>query len=315
MLSAKSSQLSRLVFLEAESTVAGVGALPRLILRSGSDDRLLLGVSAPGPKLLSLTVQLKTLGLEGDIDCQLCTETGGWVSSKDKSFMELEPLCAVKFNLTGDVANHYHIWYRSYVDSYGWLDWTKDGGPSGSEGMFCRIQAVELSLKRVDEEAPGAVHIPFFDSSDLSKALSLLEREYPDGSYWNRKGTGVNGSVTKIPGNLNENENDCNSYYGISTGILGYEIGRQCAGFTSMLSDRLYGTEAPARVFSDYSELQVGDQARIYEDNHTVLITEKTDDYVRVAECNADYITCQINWGRKIPREEMWGYYITRRPY
>ena len=42
------------------------------------------------------------------------------------------------------------------------------------------------------------------------------------------------------------------------------------------------------------------------------VIHKKTDDNVIVAECNADYETCMISWGRKIMREDLQGYYITR---
>ncbi len=86
----------------------------------------------------------------------------------------------------------------------------------------------------------------------------------------------------------------------------------QCWGFASYLSDYIFGSDAAAERFYNYDSLRVGDQARIQGDSHTVFILEKTDDYVIVAECNADYETCMISWGRKIMREDLQGYYITR---
>ena len=74
----------------------------------------------------------------------------------------------------------------------------------------------------------------------------------------------------------------------------------------------IFGSDAAAERFYNYDSLRVGDQARIQGDSHTVFILEKTDDYVIVAECNADYETCMISWGRKIMREDLQGYYITR---
>ena len=79
-----------------------------------------------------------------------------------------------------------------------------------------------------------------------------------------------------------------------------------------MLSDRIFGKDAPAKVFYNYDDIRLGDQARINNNSHTVFIIEKTDDYVIVAECNADYKTCIINWGRKIYRKNLNGFYITR---
>lgn len=148
--------------------------------------------------------------------------------------------------------------------------------------------------------------------NNFSAQIAKLKSEYPSGYYWNHAGGVANGSVTKIPCNHNANENYCNTYQGKSTQICGFSIGRQCAGFTSMLSDRIFGKDAPTRIFYNYDDIRIGDQARINNNSHTVFILEKTDDYVVVAECNADYKTCTINWGRKIYRNNLKGFYITR---
>lgn len=150
---------------------------------------------------------------------------------------------------------------------------------------------------------------------DFNNKIISLQKEFPKGYYWNHMGSTVNSnSVTKTPCNNKVNGNKyCNEYQGKSTQACGFSIGRQCAGFSSMLSDRIFGKNANARIFYNYDELKIGDQARINNNSHTVFIIDKTDDYVIVAECNADYKTCVINWGRKIPRSKLTGFYITRR--
>lgn len=151
--------------------------------------------------------------------------------------------------------------------------------------------------------------------NNFNKQIINLQKEFPKGYYWNHMGSTTNSnSVTKTPCNNKLNGNKyCNEYQGKSTIACGFNIGRQCAGFSSMLSDRIFGKNAPAKIFYNYDDLKIGDQARINNNSHTVFIIDKTDEYVIVAECNADYKTCIINWGRKIPRNKLKGFYITRR--
>lgn len=150
---------------------------------------------------------------------------------------------------------------------------------------------------------------------EFNNKIISLQKEFPSGYYWNHMGSTVNGNyVTTTPCNNKKNGNKyCNEYQGKSTIACGFSIGRQCAGFASMLSDRVFGKNASAIIFYNYDDIRIGDQARINNNSHTVFIIEKTDDYVVVAECNADYNTCVINWGRKIPRSQLKGFYITRR--
>ena len=101
-------------------------------------------------------------------------------------------------------------------------------------------------------------------------------------------------------------ERYCNAYYGKSDDVYPYEATSvQCRGFASLLSDLVFGEDAPVRVFENYDELRIGDQARIDGDYHSVFIIDKTDEYVIVAECNEDLKSCKISWGRKIMREDM----------
>jgi len=150
---------------------------------------------------------------------------------------------------------------------------------------------------------------------EFNEKITELQKEFPNGMYWNHMGSNedTNG-VTNIPCDHNINfEKYCNSYHGNSDDAYDIKMSCvQCLGFASMLSDRIFGTDAPAIKFYNYDEIRVGDQARINGDTHTVFIIDKTDEYVVVAECNADYVTCKISWGRKIPREELIGFYITR---
>ena len=157
---------------------------------------------------------------------------------------------------------------------------------------------------------------------NFNKKIIVLQQKLPIGKYWNNMNEygfdlfrfGDIFSVTDIPCNHNLNgEYYCKTYEGRSDEAYPYySTSVQCRGFASMLSDLVFGKDAPVYVFEDYDKLRIGDQARIDGDYHTVFIIDKTDEYVVVAECNSDLDTCKINWGRKILREDMSGWYISR---
>lgn len=53
---------------------------------------------------------------------------------------------AVKIRLTGELAEKYDVYYRTHIQSYGWLGWTKNDAPSGSSGYSKRMEAIEICL-------------------------------------------------------------------------------------------------------------------------------------------------------------------------
>lgn len=86
-----------------------------------------------------------------------------------------------------------------------------------------------------------------------------------------------------------------------------------------MLSDRLFGADAPVSMHRSYERLRPGDQIRLTAENHSMLVIGKNEAGVAVAEVNADYNTCQISWGRELSRETLEDYgeeveYFTRYP-
>lgn len=167
---------------------------------------------------------------------------------------------------------------------------------------------VTASLDSADQYPEGWLE-------SFNQIIIQLQEEFPKGMYWNHMGSTENGNgVTDTPCNHKTNgETYCNSYHGNSDDAYDTRMTSvQCLGFASMLSDRIFGTDAEAIRFTDYDDIRIGDQARINNGTHTVLIIDKTDEYVIVAECNADYKTCIINWGRRIPRDQMSGWYISR---
>ncbi len=53
---------------------------------------------------------------------------------------------AVKIKLTGEMADHYDIYYRAQVEELGWLEWVKDGKEAGTTGKGYRLESLEIKL-------------------------------------------------------------------------------------------------------------------------------------------------------------------------
>ncbi|MBR4731802.1 MAG: hypothetical protein IK081_03440 [Lachnospiraceae bacterium] len=93
---------------------------------------------------------------------------------------------------------------------------------------------------------------------------------------------------------------DANSY-AWEGGI--YSNGMGCAAFAFILSDAAFGT-MQARVLADVSfdAIRPGDILRISNDTHYVIVLQKLDDQVVVAEANYNNA---VHWGRVITKAEL----------
>lgn len=137
----------------------------------------------------------------------------------------------------------------------------------------------------------------------IMEKLKKLAEIFPAGKYWNHFSENYDVySLTDIPCNYDKDYNNCNTYVGMINTIMPYWVtGKQCLGFASLCSDYIFGKSENIRAYNDFDQIQIGDQIRtnvntIYG-NHSALIIDKTDEYIVVMECNADYKTCKIEWG------------------
>lgn len=63
---------------------------------------------------------------------------------------------AFTMQLTGEMAQHYDIYYRTHAQHLGWLGWAKDGARSGTAGYAYRLEAVDVRLVPKGDPAPAA---------------------------------------------------------------------------------------------------------------------------------------------------------------
>ncbi len=121
----------------------------------------------------------------------------------------------------------------------------------------------------------------------VAQRLEDLTQIYKDGSYWNKKGDFCN--------HEKDGYEFCNYYEGnAGSGI-------QCHGFALMISDTLFGCDAPVKIYTDLNEIKIGDIIR-YNDRHTMIVTKIDTEYIEVLEANYNH-DCKIKWNRKVERE------------
>ena len=77
---------------------------------------------------------------------------------------------AIRFQLTGEDAAKYNIYYRAYVRTVGWLDWAKDGESAGSEGYGYPMEAYQVVVLPESSNAPGKMSRPYYDVNIVQQA-------------------------------------------------------------------------------------------------------------------------------------------------
>ncbi len=122
-------------------------------------------------------------------------------------------------------------------------------------------------------------------------AMAAMKGQYPEGMPWTN-----------------------NDEYDWKGGI--YSGGFGCAAFAFLLSDAAFG-DLPARMLEanefSYADVRVGDILRINQDTHSVIVLEKKDSGVVIAEGNYNN---SIHWGRTLSKNEVMkaDYLLTRWP-
>ena len=86
---------------------------------------------------------------------------------------------AIKIELTGTEAQNYDIYYRAHCQTYGWLDWAKNGEAAGSQGYAKRLEAIQIVVVPKGSEAPGSTEKPF-----EKKPMAVKYQTYVNGSGW-----------------------------------------------------------------------------------------------------------------------------------
>lgn len=114
-----------------------------------------------GKKIQTIKIKLSGNEYEGGIRYQVLIQGSdkwkSWVADGKQAGTASKRLEAIKIELTGEVANHYDVCYRTKTATYGWLNWAKNGEISGTVGLSKKVEAIQIILIEKDSGLPGNV--------------------------------------------------------------------------------------------------------------------------------------------------------------
>ncbi|MRX83674.1 hypothetical protein GJG86_14415, partial [Eggerthella sp. HF-4214] len=118
--------------------------------QSSVRDGGLAGTTGRALSVEALSVSLAS-GLEGGLSVEAHVADKGWLAGVGSGQVagtvgEARQMEALRISLTGEVADLYHVYYRTHVSNLGWLGWAKDGEEAGSQGFGNALEALEIVL-------------------------------------------------------------------------------------------------------------------------------------------------------------------------
>ncbi len=82
------------------------------------------------------------------------------------------------------------MWYRAYVQDYGWLGWASDGARAGTTGIGYRVEALQVRVLAKGSAAPGPTDGAYRDVADEKvigvpriRLVTWLTQHQYDGYY------------------------------------------------------------------------------------------------------------------------------------
>ena len=119
------------------------------------------GTSHESKRLEAIKVNLSNMDYEGTIEYRTHIQDIGWESEWKKNNEQSgtdhqsKRLEAIEIRLTGELADHYDVYYRVHAQDCGWMGWAKNGEMAGTAGYGRRLEAIEIILVTKGAEPPA----------------------------------------------------------------------------------------------------------------------------------------------------------------
>lgn len=145
---------------------------------SFSSGILTLGKKAKKKNIYAITINLKNkTGYEGTIRYRVYRRKKGWsgwkTSGQKAGGGKTYRVEAVSMELTGELAKHYSVYYRPYMQTYKYNQgWVSNGTIAGATGEGKRLEQIEVKLVARDQE---------------KETPSVSYRMYRDNYMWSSK--------------------------------------------------------------------------------------------------------------------------------
>ena len=163
-------------------------------------------------------------------------------------------------------------------------------------------EAMDFAFSYYEEPQP-------ITEEEAAATLESLRDTFPEGSYWNHVGVEDWDEFTVTDSPCQHDlywDAYCNTYTGgIQELFPQFEPMEQCLGFAALLSDLVFGEDAPVSTFADYTQLRVGDHIRLELTEHSMVVLTVDGEGITVVECNSDYEHCRISWDRFLSWDDL----------
>lgn len=117
------------------------------------------GLTKTNQRLSALRVDVDGTRYSGGVQVAAKVEGSGWRGyvGNDRvagTYHKTHRVSGYRMRLTGQMAEHYHVYYRAHVAGTGWLGWARNGGEAGSASYAKRVTAVQVLLVPKGDPAP-----------------------------------------------------------------------------------------------------------------------------------------------------------------
>ena len=134
------------------------------------------GVTGKAKRLEALKISLPDQEYDGDIEYRAFVQSYGWQDWKKNGEQigtvgSAKRIEAVEVRLTGEMAEHYSVYYSVHMAKIGWSGYAKDGETAGSTDLSKRIEAIRIQLVKEGESVPDTSGVKFvkgFTGSQLT---------------------------------------------------------------------------------------------------------------------------------------------------
>jgi uncharacterized protein YjdB len=125
------------------------------------------GTSGKAKRLEGINIKLTNKPYSGSIVYTTHVQSIGWQGNENNvntwfrdgqmagTSGRAKRLEAIRIALTGEMAEHYDVYYRVHAQTYGWLAWTKNGEAAGTAGLSKRLEGIQIVLVPKGGAAPA----------------------------------------------------------------------------------------------------------------------------------------------------------------
>jgi hypothetical protein len=121
------------------------------------------GLTRTSQRLSAVRVDVDGTRYSGGIQVAAKVEGDGWRGyvGNDRvagTYHSSHRVSGYRMRLTGQMAEHYHVYYRTHIAGTGWLGWAGNGGEAGSASYTNRVTAVQVLLVPKGDPAPQSAN-------------------------------------------------------------------------------------------------------------------------------------------------------------